>query len=172
MASAGDPVYNLTDRVQTFVTSPSDVPELDKDQEYWIYDFLEKAVVMPESTKTVGGGLGAGDYKWFVFLPKGQNGSCLGLSDKYCGFTAVEAMFTEGNTDTVVLKGTGNVSWISGKRPGPDPFPRETCGCKTEALRSEKKVFSGEALMEGGIVLPIMHGDYPCVQIYLNAPVS
>ena len=121
MASAGDPVYNLTDRVQTFVTSPSDVPELDKD---------------------------------------------------HCGFTAVEAMFTEGNTDTVVLKGTGNVSWISGKRPGPDPFPRETCGCKTEALRSEKKVFSGEALMEGGIVLPIMHGDYPCVQIYLNAPVS
>ena len=115
--AGGVAVYNLTDRVQTFVTSPSDVPELDKDQEYWIYDFLEKAVVMPESAKTAGGGLGVGDYKWFVFLPKGQNGSCLGLSDKYCGFTAVEAMFTEGNTDTVVLKGTGNVSWISGKSP-------------------------------------------------------
>lgn len=48
----------------------------------------------------------------------------------------------------------------------------ETFGCKTEALHSEKKVFSGEALLEGGIVLPIMHGDYPGVQIYLNVPVS
>ena len=41
----------------------------------------------------------------------------MGLSDKYAGFTAVEAMFTEGNTDITVLTGTGTVSWISEKTP-------------------------------------------------------
>lgn len=51
-----------------------------------------------------------------MFLPKGKNGSCAGLTDKYAGFTAVEASFTAGDTDTVVLKGTGNVTFISERK--------------------------------------------------------
>ena len=84
---------------------------------YWVYDFLAQAVVQPAKSTELVGSLKAGDYKWYVFLPKGRNSSCLGISDKYAGFTAVEASFTEGNTDTVVLRGTGKVSWISERKP-------------------------------------------------------
>ena len=114
--AGGVAVYNLTNREQPYTVGPSQVPELTGDA-YWIYDFLQKEVVLPEKGKDVAGCLEAGAYKWFVFLAKGNNSSCLGLSDKYAGFTAVEAVFTEGNTDITVLTGTGTVSWISEKTP-------------------------------------------------------
>ena len=59
----------------------------------------------------------AAGYRWYVFLPRGENGTCLGLSDKYAGFTAVEAKFSGDGEDTVVLKESGTVTWLSEKRP-------------------------------------------------------
>lgn len=46
-----------------------------------------------------------------------KNGSCLGLMDKYVDFTAVESIYESHNSVTVVLCESGNIGWISDKKP-------------------------------------------------------
>jgi hypothetical protein len=114
--AGGIAVYNLTGEAQTFSVSPAEVPELDPNETYLVYDFTGRKASELSGNEALTGSLKADDYRWYVFLPKGKNGSCAGLTDKYAGFTAVEACFTAGDTDTVVLKGTGNVTFISERK--------------------------------------------------------
>ncbi len=114
--AGGIAVYNLTGEAQTFSVSPAEVPELDPNETYLVYDFMGRKASELSGNEALTGSLKADDYRWYVFLPKGKNGCCAGLTDKYAGFTAVEACFTAGDTDTVVLKGTGNVTFISERK--------------------------------------------------------
>ena len=115
--AGGMALFNLTGEDQTFRVSPREIPELEGEEKYFLYDFLEKKALSCSPDGSFEGRLGAGDYKWILFLPAGEGRACLGLSDKYAGFTALEACRREGETDTLVLKEEGRVSWISEKRP-------------------------------------------------------
>ena len=115
--AGGIAVYNLTGNVQRFTLSPCQVPELDPDREYWIWDFRQQEALAGNGRDTFSGEVEAAGYRWYVFLPRGENGTCLGLSDKYAGFTAVEANFSGDGEYTVVLKESGTVTWLSEKRP-------------------------------------------------------
>ena len=115
--AGGIAVYNLTEERQSFTASPRQVPELDPEKKYWIWDFLKKEVIPSGPDGSFTGSLESGGYGWYVFVPVQENGACLGLADKYAGFTAVETMSADGNTDTVVLKEKGPVTWLSEKSP-------------------------------------------------------
>lgn len=132
--AGGIAVYNLTDRKRSCRVSPGQIPELDPGKRYWIWDFLKKEVVPADADGSFAASLEKDGYRWYVFVPERQNGSCLGLADKYAGFTAVEAQFTDGNTDTVILKESGPVTWLSGKRP-----VRVTAGGKAAASEMESR---------------------------------
>ena len=58
-----------------------------------------------------------GGFGWFVLLPKGKYGTCRGLLDKFVGFTAVESIFENDSTQTVVVKESGTLGWLSEKEP-------------------------------------------------------
>ena len=115
--AGGTALFNLTGEEQTYAVSPGDIPELDPGKSYFLYDFLEKKVLSCREDGSFEGSLKPGDYKWLLFLPAGAGRACLGLSDKYAGFTALEACLREGLTDTLILKEGGSISWISEKRP-------------------------------------------------------
>ena len=115
--AGGIAVYNLTGTEQSFRLSPSQVPELDPGKKYWIWDFRQKEALAGEGKDTFSGSVEAGGCRWYVFVPRGRNGTCIGLSDKYAGFTAVETQFSKAGTDTVVLKESGTVTWLSDCRP-------------------------------------------------------
>ena len=115
--AGGMALFNLTDKEQSFRVSPREIPELEGEEKYYLYDFLERKVLSCRPDGSFTGSLGAGDYKWILFLPAGEGRACLGLRDKYAGFTALEECRSNGQTDTLILKEEGSVSWISEKRP-------------------------------------------------------
>ena len=114
--AGGIAVYNLTGEKQAYTVAPSEIPELDTHETYFVYDFTGRKALVLSGNEALTGSLGPDDYRWYVFLPKGKNSSCAGLTDKYAGFMAVQAFFSEGDTDTVLLKGTGNVTFLSERK--------------------------------------------------------
>jgi alpha-galactosidase len=44
----------------------------------------------------------------------------------------------------------------------------EVFGCEGGRLKNTRRVFPGEALMNGGVVLPVLSGNYPSLQMYLK----
>ena len=54
---------------------------------------------------------------WYVVLPGDGTAACLGLLDKYAGFTAVESVQEDDGHTTVVLHAAGTVGWASDRAP-------------------------------------------------------
>ena len=59
----------------------------------------------------------ADDFAWFVILPKKNTGSCLGLLNKYAGFMAVESIQENEDAQTIVVRESGLLGWISEREP-------------------------------------------------------
>lgn len=55
--------------------------------------------------------------RWFAILPGGKNRTCLGLLDKYAGFSAVEYVYENENRMSAVIRRSERVGWISEKTP-------------------------------------------------------
>ena len=53
-----------------------------------------------------------------MILPKKKTGSCLGLLNKYAGFMAVEGIQENDGAQTIVVRESGLVGWISEREPG------------------------------------------------------
>lgn len=113
----GIAVYNLTKQQQTFEFGPADIPDLEIADTYWIFDYFEKKVFSLDRNGRYQGMMERDGFAWFVVLPKGKAGSCLGLLDKYVGFTAMESIYQDENTQIVVLKESGTTAWLSEKDP-------------------------------------------------------
>lgn len=113
----GIAVYNLTDHEQLFTLKPADIPELELAGSYWLYDYFKKRVCLINRQEQYDGMVEKDGFGWFVLLPKGKNGSCLGLLDKYVGFTAVESIYENGNTDIIVVREAGTIGYISDRAP-------------------------------------------------------
>lgn len=115
--AGGMAVFNLTDRKQPFPFCPADIPDLEITHTYRVYDyFCEKAFSLDRNEKYEGT-MEPDGFGWYVILPEGENGACLGLTEKYAGFTAVENIYESSNKTTVILEEAGTVGWTSEKRP-------------------------------------------------------
>ena len=115
--AGGIAAFNLTDRKQFLSFIPADIPDLDQADSYWVYDYFEKNAFPLGRYQKFEGSLEPDGYGWFVILPRGKNCTCLGLMDKYAGFTAVECIRETEDTMTAVVHESGRLGWISGKDP-------------------------------------------------------
>lgn len=86
-------------------------------ESYWLYDYFKKRVFSINRQEQYDGIVEKHGFGWFVLLPKGENGSCLGLVDKFVGFTAVESIYEDDNTDIIVVREAGTIGYISDREP-------------------------------------------------------
>lgn len=91
------------------------LPDIEKSDRYWIYNFIKKNVVSLGKNEAFSDEIESGGFGWYVILPETGNIDCFGLIDKYVCFQAVENIVENGNTQTVVLHETGTVGWASKK---------------------------------------------------------
>ena len=111
--AGGIAVYNLTGEQQSFSFAPSDIPELEKSRRYWVYDWFGKQAWSIGTEGRFEGTMDAQGFGWYVILPEKESLSCLGLTEKYAGFSAVEYVSEAPGCTTLVLRETGTVSWLS-----------------------------------------------------------
>ena len=115
--AGGIAVYNLTGEEQTFSLSPADIPGLSPAEEYVVYDYFGESVFVLGCAECRRNKIGADGYGWYMFIPKKGISTCIGLSEKYAGMTAVLSIRREGNTETTVLRESGSTVWYSERRP-------------------------------------------------------
>ena len=113
----GIAAYNLTGLRQSYAFKPADIPDIEMADAYWVYDFFGKKVFALDRNESYEGILEADGFAWFVILPKKKTGSCLGLLNKYAGFTAVESMQENDGTLIVVVTESGTLGWLSKREP-------------------------------------------------------
>lgn len=113
----GIAAYNLTTQQQTVTFMPADIPDLAVSDQYWVYDYFERKVRSLGRNEIYVDTVESRGFAWYVILPQGQNSSCLGLLDKYVGFSAVESIHEDGNAEIVVLQASGTLGWASQKAP-------------------------------------------------------
>ena len=111
----GIAIYNLTKEQQTFSFKPTDIPDLEASEMYWVYDYFEKKVSSVRRDDKYEGTVGQNGFCWFIILPKGINSSCLGLLNKYVGFAAIESICENDDTEIVVVRESGAFGFISEK---------------------------------------------------------
>ena len=115
--AGGIAAYNLTGAPQTVSFKPSDIPDVKDSGSYWIYDYFNKKVRIQGRNDEYTDQLGAGDFSWYVIVPAGRKGSCLGLLDKYAGFMAAENIWENDDSQIIVLHEMGTVGWASCEKP-------------------------------------------------------
>lgn len=115
--AGGIAAFNLTDRKELLSFTPADIPDLSQADHYQVYDYLGKNAFSLGRNETYESTVEAGGYRWFVILPAGRNGACLGLMDKYAGFTTVEYVRETADTMTAVIRESGRIGWISDREP-------------------------------------------------------
>lgn len=111
----GIAAYNLTAQQQMVRFSPADIPDLENTDQYWVYDYFKRCIYSLRRNDVHEESMNSGEFAWYVILPKNQNSTCLGLLDKYVGFSAVESVHEEENMDIVVLKAGGTFGVASEK---------------------------------------------------------
>lgn len=114
--AGGIAVYNLTGEQKHFSFAPCDIPELEETRRYWIYDWFGKQAYSMDAEERFEGTIDAQGFGWYVILPERESLSCLGLTEKYVGFSAVESVSEVSGCTTVVLRETGTVSWLSHRK--------------------------------------------------------
>ena len=115
--AGGIAACNLTRETQTVCFKPTDIPDLEEAQQYWVFDYFGRKVWRQGKTESYTDEVGAGEIAWYVILPAGAGGTCLGLLDKYVGFSAVESVCGNEDMQVIVLHETGTAGWTSEKRP-------------------------------------------------------
>ena len=137
----GIAVYNLTGSRQIFTLSPSDIPDLKISEMYWVYNYFEKKVFSLGRNDKYEGTVAENGFCWFIVLPQGRNCSCLGLLNKYVGFTAIESIYNNDNTEIIVVKESGTLGWMSEKE-----FRKVTANAVdvTEAVKKNDKLYTIE----------------------------
>ncbi len=111
--AGGIAIYNLTQEQQPVSFSPREIPELDEAERYWVYDYFGKRACSMGREDQYNVTLSAGGYSWYVILPQKGAVTCLGLVDKYVGFTAVECVQESRKKAVMVLREQSSIGWIA-----------------------------------------------------------
>ncbi len=109
-------IFNLTDDIQTAVLSSNDIPELDNDKKYWIYDYRGKKSFLLESNN-LDIRLNTGEYGYYILIPDNNGFASLGLSDKYVGFMGAQCETIDDYVVNMHVRESGKISWLSLKKP-------------------------------------------------------
>ena len=107
----------MTDRQQSFRFRPTDIPDLEVADTYWVYDYFEKKAFVLGRNGQYEGAVAKDGFGWFIVLPQGKQGSCLGLLNKYVGFAAIESICENDHTQVAVIRESGKLGWVSEKEP-------------------------------------------------------
>lgn len=114
--AGGIAVFNLTGGRQEYCFRPSDIYDLALPDTCWVYDYFSRTAEHVKTDEACTGELPAGGFAWYLILPFHEEGTVLGLADKYNSFCAVEAV-TRGNGRVCsVLHEGGEVAFLS-ERP-------------------------------------------------------
>lgn len=115
--AGGIAAFNLTEQEQLMSFEPADIPELEQTERYWVYDYFScQGVVIGKNAKYERK-MKAGGYGWFVVLPYKSKAVCLGLIDKYAGFTAVQYVRERDQMLIAAVRKTGKLGWLSETAP-------------------------------------------------------
>lgn len=105
--------HNITNKTQKVSFKPNDIPDLEKSENYWVYDYLKKKVQSIKRTDTYNDELESNIFGWYIILPENGKSTCFGLLEKYVSFKAVESIVDEDKTQVNVLHETGTVGWAT-----------------------------------------------------------
>jgi len=116
--AGGIAAYNLTQTGQTYRFSPGDVPELEADRTYLIYDYFRRGARVCGGRDYITAELEAGGFAWYQVLPFEGGAVFLGLTEKYGGFSAVEDMFLAEGGMTGIIREQGPTGFVCMRTPG------------------------------------------------------
>ena len=117
MSGGGIAVFNLSEKKISCTFSPSEIEGITSCEKYLVYDYFHKSYSFVSRDEPTTCTLEGGGYRWYVILPVKGDCVCLGLTDKYTGFTAVESIHNTEAGQIVTLREAGTIAWISEKTP-------------------------------------------------------
>ena len=115
LTGGGIAIFNLSENESSCSFSPSEVEGISVSDSYLVYDYYSKSVMFAGYNEKIECSLEKGGYAWYVILPLKDEFACLGLTEKYAGFTAVESVVCHKSIRTVILHESGTVAWVSEK---------------------------------------------------------
>ena len=80
--------FNLTDTVQTTTISYKEVPEMTHNTACWVYNYFNRKIELLASDEKLKLTLQAGEYAYFLLLPKEEEEPDFGDLEKYVSFMA------------------------------------------------------------------------------------
>lgn len=107
--------YNVTDKNQKISFKPLDIPDIDENENYWIYDYIKKKVQSVKKNETFNEEIESGGFGWYIILPETDKSTCFGLIDKYVSFRAVENIIDNEKSQVNIIHETGTVGWATKK---------------------------------------------------------
>ena len=113
----GIAAYNLTGQRQTVTFTPADIPDLAVHDRYWVYDYFGRKVRSMGRNELYEDIIPESGLAWYIVLPSSGRADCLGLLEKYVGFSAVENVHCDEKTDIIVLHETGTIGFACDKPP-------------------------------------------------------
>ena len=116
-SSGGIAAFNLTGMAQSSAFTPADIPDLQAADRYWVYDWFHGDIRSLGRDEAYAAELEADGFAWYVLVPQGKNGCCLGLLDKFAGIAAVESVREAKDSLSVVLRASGTVGWAADRAP-------------------------------------------------------
>lgn len=117
MTGGGIAVFNLAEHEVSCTFSPAEIDGVTECERYLVYDRFSGTYQFVGRNERVDCTLEKSGYRWYVVLPADENCVCLGLKEKYVGFTAVESIHDDNGVQTVVLHEAGTVAWVSENTP-------------------------------------------------------
>lgn len=115
--AGGIAVYNLAEEERPFSFTAADIPELDAEASFWVYDFLGHRATRLTPDARYQGRMTAGGYGWYLVLPGGFHAALLGLAEKYVGFAALESVRETDDATLFVVRESGTLGWLTERRP-------------------------------------------------------
>ena len=117
LTGGGIAVCNLTGQPVSCTFTPAEVEGITPCERYLLYDFFAQTARFIGQNEAVHCTVAANGCSWYVLLPVTGACTCLGLTEKYIGFTAAESLHDSAEAQTVVLHASGTLAWASETAP-------------------------------------------------------
>lgn len=117
LIGGGIAVFDLTDQPLACTFTPAEVEGITACERYLFYDFFAQTARFVGQNELVHCNIAPNGCRWYVLLPVTGPCTCLGMAEKYVGFTAVESVHNSASAQTVVLHASGTLAWASETAP-------------------------------------------------------
>ena len=117
LIGGGIAVFNLSDKEIACSLSPAEISGITKCDRYVVFDYFRGMIHNVSCEESIECIVEGGGFGWFVVLPMTGSCTCLGLMDKYVGFTTVESIIDGQDSQKAILHGSGTITWASERSP-------------------------------------------------------